>query len=782
MKLSVLFLYEFVKTSVLLVFCWLSCIKMQGQDIEIRGNVSLSGGTTDIYNVLALRADSSIYKGSVCMEKQFLFSLELDSIESFRISSLGYSPVDFGKKQLEDRMKNNIVDLGNVCLSADLTLDEVVVTGVRKRIEISPTGYSVDIKNSYLSDLGHFADVISRIPGISVAPRGKIEVIGKQNPLFVLNGRQLHSPDELQRLDPKNIKTIYVDYSPGPEYDTSYDAVVRIETNDKNQEYYSGSFYNQFEYGRKASNYMQAVVDAKSGNVSYSLDMQYNHSNFEQYDTESKSVWRGEDIVSAERTGSLQGPTNNVVVAPTMQWNINDRNKLEAIYRMEHSYNDSRQIQQFTEDVLGEKKAADTRLSDEIKRTAHNPSLFYTYKTGEHSLRISADYYRMNTKNMQEAKEMYNDGQINTNLQDFNDKYEIFGGAVDYFASLKGWGISAGGKVSAISDNGYYLTNEIDASSSKLNDNTYALYAGLSKSFADFSLSTALRAEFNTVNYRNSAYSEPVEADFFNLFPSLSAIYRKDKLSLSLSYNRKIKRPTFSQLNPNQRYMDPVSYIAGNPLLRSQISDNISFQFSHSNFVFITYFKHLNNPFVGISELTEDNKIWYKDVNIPHMKELDLMAVYSFQRNWFKSNFTFLTRFYDIKYDGEVYSRFCNTPMFQGRIVLDLDLWKGASLYLKGIKYWNMRVTTTEMRDAGYVSVELGQSFLNNRLRFTVGGMDLFKTYDSNTWVNRLSNSITYMNTDADSRYVYVTLQFKFGKMKSVQSSGSIITEEKERL
>ena len=47
MKLSVLFLYEFVKTSVLLVFCWLSCIKMQGQDIEIRGNVSLSGGTTD---------------------------------------------------------------------------------------------------------------------------------------------------------------------------------------------------------------------------------------------------------------------------------------------------------------------------------------------------------------------------------------------------------------------------------------------------------------------------------------------------------------------------------------------------------------------------------------------------------------------------------------------------------------------------------------------------------------------------------------------------------------
>ena len=136
----------------------------------------------------------------------------------------------------------------------------------------------------------------------------------------------------------------------------------------------------------------------------------------------------------------------------------------------------------------------------------------------------------------------------------------------------------------------------------------------------------------------------------------------------------------------------------------------------------------------------------------------------------------------NLKYDGEVYSRFCNTPMFQGRIVLDLDLWKGASLYLKGIKYWNMRVTTTEMRDAGYVSAELGQSFLNNRLRLTVGGMDLFKTYDSNTWVNRLSNSITHMNTDADSRYVYVTLQFKFGKMKSVQSSGSIITEEKERL
>lgn len=76
-------------------------------------------------------------------------------------------------------------------------------------------------------------------------------MIGKQNPLFVLNGRQLHSPDELQRLDPKNIKTIYVDYSPGPEYDTSYDAVVRIETNDKIKNIIQVVFITSLNMGEK---------------------------------------------------------------------------------------------------------------------------------------------------------------------------------------------------------------------------------------------------------------------------------------------------------------------------------------------------------------------------------------------------------------------------------------------------------------------------------------------------------------------------------------------------
>lgn len=775
-------LKHILKIFILILLCWQGSAEVQGQEIEIRGVVSLSDGSPEIYNILALRADSSIYKGSVCMKDRFSFSVNPDSMALFRISSLGYESVDFGKQQLEEQLKMDVADIGEVRLMPNLALGEVVVTGVRKRIEISPTGYSVDVKNSYLSELGRFTDVMGRIPGISIAPRGEIEVMGKQNPLFVLNGRRLRSPNEMQQLDPKNIKTIHVDYSPGPEYDASYDAVVRVETTDKNQEYYSGSLFNQFEYGRKASNYLNAVVDAKSGNFAYSVDMQYNHSDFEQHDTESKSVWRGKEVISAQRTGTLQGPTNSVILAPTVQWSINERNKLEAIYRLEHSYNDYQHVQCFAEDVFGEKRKADTWQSDEIKRTAHNPSLSYTYNVGNHTLRISADYYRMNTKNMQEAKEMYDDRQTNTNLQDFRDKYEIFGGAVDYSTSLRGWGISAGGKASAIRDNGDYLTNNTYFSSSKLKDDTYALYAGLSKSFSGFSFSAALRAELNTIDYRNSEYDEPVKTDFFNLFPSLRAIYRKDKLSLSLSYDRKIKRPTFSQLNPNRRYMDPLSYIAGNPLLRSQISDNVSLQFSHSNFVFIAYYKHLNNPSVGISELTEENKIWYKDVNIPHMKELDLMAVYSFRQNWFKSNLSFLTRFYDLEYGGKVYARFRNTPMFQGRLILDFDLWKGASLSLKGIKYWNMRVTTTEMRDAGYVSAEFGQSLLKDKLHLTVGGMDFFKTYDSNTWTNRLSNSITHMDTDADSRYVYVTLQFKFGKMKSVQSSGSIISEEKGRL
>lgn len=58
----------------------------------------------------------------------------------------------------------------------------------------------------------------------------------------------------------------------------------------------------------------------------------------------------------------------------------------------------------------------------------------------------------MNTKETQAVEESYEDAHINYHQQDFKDKYEIFGDALDYKTAIGSWNINSGGKVSSIKD------------------------------------------------------------------------------------------------------------------------------------------------------------------------------------------------------------------------------------------------------------------------------------------------------------------------------------------
>lgn len=112
-----------------------------------------------IYNIVALRADSSIYKGKVYMTSDFMLEVDGDSIIGVQFSSLGCTPLFYGKEELVKRADHTVVQLGKIQLRPNLSLKEITVTGTKKNMSISPTGYSVDIKNSYLSNYGTFDDV-----------------------------------------------------------------------------------------------------------------------------------------------------------------------------------------------------------------------------------------------------------------------------------------------------------------------------------------------------------------------------------------------------------------------------------------------------------------------------------------------------------------------------------------------------------------------------------------------------------------------------------------------
>jgi hypothetical protein len=717
------------------------------------------------------------------MDPDFVFNINCDSIVCIRFSSLGHEPLFYGKDEIVAASNGQTAQLGKIRLKSNLSLGEITVTARKKNLVISSTGYSIDIKNSYLSAYGTFDDVIKRIPGIAVSPRGGIEVIGKSNPLFILNGRRLTSTADLERLAPGDIKTIHVDRHPGPEYDASYDAVVRVETVDYNREFYSVDWRSGFEYGRRPSYNSKAIIQRKDKKITYGLDAQYNVSNYRQFDSEDKSLWENTDVISTHRDAVLRGHVKTLLLTPSGQLTINEHNKIELIYRFSHNdYNlDSRQ--EYQSSVSGGKTSIDTHLKQQEIKNSHNPSLFYVYEKNNHSLRVSTDYYAMRTKDYQKVDESYlNDGHTYVNDQRFIDKYEIVGGAVDYKTAIGAWQVSSGAKLSGIKDDGTYKTNDNSQSTSLLNDDTYGIYIGLSNKISSFSFSTALRTEWNTIDYRNSSYETPVKSDFLNMFPSATVKYADDNISTVLSYNKRIKRPTFRELNPNKSYIDPLSYIVGNPLLKSSISDELSLTVNYSNLLFITAYRVRHNDLAGIIDFAPENKIAYANLNLPEMKQMDFVTTYSYTSKWVKSNFFLHARLQDIHFQNLSYSTFGDMPEIMCSVNMDFSVWKNGSFNVRGFYIRNWKLNVVKMRNTGYATFEFSQTFLKDKLRLLAGLEDAFKTYRSNTWESNLANASIQMDTNADSRYLYVTIQYRFGKMKNAPSSTSIISDEKNRL
>lgn len=766
-----------------IILCYLSLPSSAiGQTVDIKGYVQLQDSIFDpVYTIVALRNDSTIYRGNVYIDKEFSIEVDCDSLLCLKFSSMGYENLFYRKEEIISAIKHQTAELGKVQLKSALLLKEITITARKKYINITSNGYSVDVKNSYLSTYGTFDDVIKRIPGLTVSPRGGIEVLGKLNPLFILNGRRLISTADLERLEPKDIKTIHIEQNPGPEYDASYDAVIKVETMDYKQEFYSVDLRNRFEHGRSPSDNPRIILQRKDKDLLYGLDAQYNFQKYKQYDTEDKSIWMDNDSVSTHRYATLKGKTNEVLLIPSVQWTIDRKNRFEAIYRFGHRNHWYSSDQNYISTVLEKKDFIDTDVEQREKRKSHNPSLFYSFDNSNHRLLLSLDYYVMNTNDNQRVTETYSKDIVNNN-QDFTDKYEIFGGALDYKKTIGSWQINSGGKISGIKDNGEYKTNDDALSTSLLKDNTYALYLGTSSKISSFSFSAALRAEWNNINYSNSSYREPVKSDFFNLFPSASVKYVHDGFTTTLSYNKRIRRPSFRDLNPNKSYLDPISYMIGNPLLKSRITHDLSLSFQCSGLLFVMAYGIQKNTKAGILELTPDNKIAYTNTNIPQIKRIDLVAIYSFNNKLFKSNMLLQAKFQDIRFQNIVYSKLSYTPGITSRVNMDFNLWKNGGFNVIGYYYSSYMLDVSKMKNSGYVSFELNQAFSKGKWRLTAGLTDAFKTHRPNTWESNLANASIRMDSNADSRYVYFTLQFRMGKMKNSQKSNSIISDEKNRL
>lgn len=148
-------------------------------------------------------------------------------------------------------------------------------------------------------------------------------------------------------------------------------------------------------------------------------------------------------------------------------------------------------------------------------------------------------------------------------------------------------------------ENNHFVIDNEKSSTFNYREENYAAYASFAKSFEEhWETKAGLRYENTFVKSTVNNFS------YGQWFPSAFVSYKEDKNVFSLSYSRRINRPSMSNLNPFRWYENPNSYSTGNPLLTPSYINNYELGYTYNNkFSTSIYYLKLKNAFGQLAYL-----------------------------------------------------------------------------------------------------------------------------------------------------------------------------------
>ena len=358
-------------------------------------------------------------------------------------------------------------------------------------------------------------------------------------------------------------------------------------------------------------------------------------------------------------------------------------------------------------------------------------------------------------------------------------------GQIDYFATLrKKHQIEAGTKYtlrSHVADSQdelwdftakqWYIDN------SNVNDLDYkqhifAAYASYGYKFAKLTLKAGTRLEY-TLN-RGVSKSSSADITFdnsnFNVVPYLNAAWQIDaKNSLTMSYTRRLGRPSVDYLNPYIFEESPYSRMHGNPDLHTVVSDALTLTYRTNgdnwDFTARTYGSLCGNKIEYLSKVYPDGVKVSTYENAVTYDHIDQMVSFNWnpgQRFSLQSSAKvgynyFYAPSLDQKNDGVEWAFDFST---------NVVLWKGARAFASGSISGGETTLQRTYHGVDYVySLGLRQGFLQNRLILSATAVMPFQNrYYGPTRDTYAENYYQHNESWYCPRQFYLSLTWRFGK------------------
>ncbi|WP_026461734.1 outer membrane beta-barrel family protein [Adhaeribacter aquaticus] len=737
---------------------------------------------------LLLKATGKAVDGAISDEKGKFSIIRVPPGEyRVSISFIGYETKFLENIQVSK--DKNEVNLGAITVKSDAKLlKEVSVTGERPLVEekVDRMVYNAEKDISNIS--GNAADVLKKVPGLTVDLEGNVQLRGSSNIRVLINNKPSSImagsiAEALRQIPSEQIKSVEIITSPSAKYDAEGTAgIINIITKKNNLQGLTGNV--NLSYGTRNSN-ANGNINYRKSKWGFNSSMGLSRGN-NPGRMELQTIYKNNDQIDkvTQLTTGRQEGTFKYMQFGT-DYEINKRNTLSAGIRL-NDPNFTIKSTQIASTINNDQISAfQRRNNSQMKGSIYDLNFEYTktFAKPQQELSFLGLYSKNNRDNLMHIDQwdMHSSLLFRERNVNFANNEEITF-QTDYTQPFpKNAALEIGAKTiirNAHSDiqynrsanEGPFLPNK-DAPNDKFDYNqrvvaSYATYSfNLNKKY---SFKIGSRYEYTNIK-ANFLLGKASIPDYGNLIPSISIARDLPKnQKLRLNYTQRIQRPQLYFLNPYENRTDSLYRQVGNPFLRAELSH--SYELNYSTFFKGTtlnaalFWRQTNNAIEAyVPEPV--NKIVYTTFGNLGRNGSYGLTLFGNSRFLKKGNISSNLNLFYMNMSSQALNINRGSFMYNGNINASWQFPKGLSMQVFG--YYNSPRLTLQGKSAAfnYNSLALKKELFNKKGSISAGVDNPFnKTIRQRTYSS--TQAVDFQNTlYVYNRQLRVSFNYQFGKM-----------------
>jgi outer membrane receptor protein involved in Fe transport len=256
-----------------------------------------------------------------------------------------------------------------------------------------------------------------------------------------------------------------------------------------------------------------------------------------------------------------------------------------------------------------------------------------------------------------------------------------------------------------------------------------------------------------------------VKRNYLDLFPSAAIAFNiNPKHTLSLTYSRRIDRPTYQDLNPFENKLDELTYQKGNAFLKPQYTDNVELTHTFMGFLNTTVGYSYVKDYATEATDTINNATFVQQKNLAQQQIISFNIGSPLPiKKWWNGyvNIWYNYQMFDGKIGDNVVDR--DVPSYgayiQNSFTLGKDYTAEISGWFNGPSVWG---GTWRTKSQGAVDIGIQKLLFQKKATIKISATDLFFTAPWSA-INNFGGLYIDGGGNWESRTFRVSFSYRFG-------------------